>query len=247
MKNQKIITLLQDIGLSADEAAIYTSALSLGKTTVLKLSKATAIKRSTIYGIIEALKNKGLMSVELKGTKSLYVAESPEKLQVTLERKTNELKAQLPELLALYDLKSSESVIKYYVGLDAMKEVYLQTLKDISPGEDYLVITNQEKWFNLNPVFSQSYIDDRAKLNITTRLLFQDSPLSQEHKKFERNFNQQIKILPKETVLNVDTIILPNKLIVCDLTAPYMTVVIENKSIIELQKQMFNLVWNSIT
>lgn len=247
MKTDKNIELLKDIGLSDDEAQVYLSALSLGKkTTVLKISKIAGLKRTTVYGIIESLKIKGLMSVDIQGLKNVYIAESPEKLETTLEQKTIELKAQLPELLDLYNLKAGESVIKYYIGLDAMKQVLNESLRRVKSGQDYLVIANQEKWYNLDQKFTLSFIENRAKRDIKIRLLFQDSKLAQEHKRFERNFNEQVKILPKETKLNVDTILLPNRMIVVDLNPPYMTVVIENKSIIELHKEMFELIWNSI-
>lgn len=246
MKNTKYTELLKNIGLSEEESAIYLAGLSLGPTTVLKLSKVSGLKRTTVYGIVEGLKKKGLMRIDLKGLKQTYAVESPEKLESTLEQKVADLKRELPSLMALHDLKGSESTIKYYTGVEAMKQLYLETLKEIKHGEDYLVITNQEKWYNLEPKFSQFYIEERAKLYIKIRLLFQNSAIAQEHKKFERNFNEQVKILPEDTKLNVDTILLPNKLITLELTPPYMAVVIENKGIIELHREMFELIWKSI-
>lgn len=246
MQNLKNVGILKDIGLSEEEARVYLAALSLGKTTILKLSRATDLKRSTVYRLVESLKGKGLMGIGLDGLKNIYIAESPENLKITMERRVRELESQLPELMGLYDLKAGESLMKYYTGLDAMKQIYRDTLREIKNGEEYLVITNQEKWYNLDPHFALSYIEDRAKLNIKTRLLFQNSPIAQEHKKIERNFNEHVKILPEGTMLNVDTVLLPHKLIVLDLTFPYMTIIIENKSVIGLHHEMFELVWKSI-
>lgn len=246
MENEKLLLVLKEIGLPDEEAKVYLAALAFGQTTVLKLSRTTNIKRTTIYGIIDSLKEKGLMRIELRGLKQLYAAESPEKLEIILERRKNEFSRKLPEFMALYNLSGGESVIKYYTGLESMKEIYRQTLREINPKDNYSVITNQERWHALDPKFADSYIEDRAKLRINTRLLFQDSPIAREHKKFEKNFNEKIKILPAGTALNVDTILLPNKLIVLELHPPYMTVVIENKSIVELQRQMFEMVWKSL-
>ena len=243
MQNDKLLDILKDIGLSEDESSVYLSALSLSETSVLKLARATNIKRTTIYGIVDALKEKGLMRIELRGLKQLYAAENPERLEIMLERRKNDFSKILPEFQALYNLKGGESVIKYYTGLSAMHDIYRDTLKEIRPHEDYLVITNQEKWYNLNPKFALSYIEERAQLPIKTRMLFQDSPLSREHKKIERNYNEEIRILPPETKLNVDTVLLPNKLITLELSPPYMTVVIENKSIISMHKELFEIIW----
>jgi len=245
MKNEKLLGVLKEIGLKEDEANVYLSALSLGTTSILKIARATNIKRTTVYGIVDSLKEKGLMRIELKGLKQFYAVENPERLEIMLERRKNDFSKMLPEFQALYGLKGGESVIKYYTGLPAMQEIYRSTLKEIKPHEDYLVITNQEKWYNLDSKFSLSYIEDRAKLPIKTRMLIQDSPLSREHKRLEKNFNESIKILANGNPLNVDTVLLPEKLITFELTPPYMTVVIENKSIIALHKEMFEIIWKS--
>jgi len=247
MKNQKLLEILKNIGLDESEAQVYLSALSLGPTTILKISKASELKRTTVYGIVEDLKQKGLMSIELKGLKQLYRAESPEKLEMILESKQREFTAHLPEFLALHKIQGRESTIKIYTGLKTMKQIYTDTLKEIKSNEDYLVITHQEKWFHLDPDFwMKHYIEPRAKLNIKTRLLFQDSDIAREHKKFEKNFNETIKILPEGTHLNVDTILLPQKLIIVELLPPYNITIIENQNIIELHCEMFNLLWDKI-
>ncbi len=245
-KNEKLNQILRDIGLDENEARVYLASLSLGSTTVLKIARASGIKRTTVYSVIDALKDKGLVQVELKGLKQTYAAENPENLGIVLERRKNEFQNTLSEFMALYKLQGGESTIKYYTGLKAMQNIYMETLKEIKPHEDYLVIANQEKWYTLQPDFALKFIEERAKLNIKTRLLFQDSEIAREHKKIERNFNQEIKILPKGNPLNVDTLLLPNKLIVLELTPPYMTVIIENKSIIELHREMFEIIWQSL-
>lgn len=69
MKNIKLLETLKDIGLDESEAQVYLTSLSLGPTTVLRIARGGETKRTTVYGIIESLKNKGLMKVELKGLK----------------------------------------------------------------------------------------------------------------------------------------------------------------------------------
>jgi len=246
MKNEKLLNILKRVGLEEKEAGVYLASLSLGPTTILRLARASCIKRTTLYGIVEDLKQKGLMSVEQKGLKHLYVPENPEKLERMLETRQLEFKNSLPEFLGLYKLKGEESVIKYYTGIHKMQDLYMDTLKEIRPHEEYLVIANQEKWYNLDPKFATLFIEKQAKLDIKTRTLFQDSKIAREHKKFERNFNRKTKILPNKNPLNVDTILLPKKMLVLELTPPFMTLVIENKSIVELHREMFELIWQSI-
>ena len=248
MQNEKLQKILINIGLSGNEAQVYLTALMLGPTTVLALARATDIKRTTVYGIVEDLKQQGLMRVELKGLKTIYQAENPEKLEQVLLDRHDEFKKKLPDFLSIYNFKETETSIKRYEGLKALKHIYYESLKDIKHNEEYLVITNQEQWYNLDPDFAMDYIEKRAKLpfKIKTRLLFQDSPVAQEHKRFERNFNEQIKILPADTKLNVDALILPHKLIITQTVAPITILVIENQSMVNMQKTMFDLIWGCV-
>lgn len=246
MKNEKLLKLLEDIGLNTNEANVYLAALSLGPTTVLQISKHSGIKRSTVYDVVDSLKSKGLMSIELKGLKQIYVCENPERLDAVLESRKRDFSAQLPELMALYKLQGSESSIKYYSGLKAMKQVYLGTLIDIKKDDEYLIITNQEKWFSLDPDFwMKEYIEVRAKLPCKTRLLSQDSEIAREHQKFQRNFNEEFRIFKQGVSINIDMVLTPTKLIIVDLSPTLTTLVIENKNIIELQKQMFEILWQN--
>ena len=247
MHNEKLLKLLEDIGLTSHESNVYLAALALGSATILQISKNSGIKRTTVYDVVESLKNKGLMRVEPNGLKNLYKAESPERLEAVLERRKLEFSNKLPELMALYNLQGSESSIKFYTGLPAMKQIYLDTLKNIKHGDEYLIITNQEKWFNLDPDFwMKEYIEKRAKLPCKTRLISTDSPLARLHKQYEKNYNEEFKIFKEGNSINVDTVLTNNQLIVVDLTYPITTLVVENKNIIALQKQMFEIIWKAI-
>lgn len=245
-QNHKLIEILKNIGLEEVEANVYVTSLSLGATSVLRIAKHSEIKRTTCYGVIESLHKKGLMRTELRGLKQVYIAENPEKLELILESKQQEFKNNLPQFIALQRLQGTESTIKLYTGLKVLQEIYMQTLKEIKHGEDYLVIANQESWYNLDPEFAIKYIEERAKLPIKTRLLLQDSEISRTHKKYERNYNEEIKFFPSDTSINVDTILLPKKLIIAELLPPYTITVIENTSIIELHRELFEINWKTL-
>lgn len=247
MKNNRLTLILTNLGLNEKEAAVYLACLSLGPTTILKISRSAVLKRATVYMIVESLKQKGLINMEVKGFKTLFAAEDPEKLETMLEIKREELKIALPELVALYNLKGGEGKIKYYEGLKSVKSVYEFLLKDIKPHEDYLVIGDQNLWYKLDSKYFQDFIEKRSKLNINIRLLFPDSAIAREHKKFEKNYNEKIKILPPGTVLTTNMVIIPKLLVVHQLTPPIMAIVIENKSAIQMQRELFDIIWKSIS
>jgi len=187
--NKQIIKTLQDIGLSENEAAVYVAGLSLGPTTAIKIARQTGIKRPTVYTVIESLKEKGLMNIEIKGFKQHYVSENPDRLEEVLEQRKKELNKKIPELQALFNLKGEEGSIKYYEGLEGIKSVYEGMIKDIKPHEDYVVISNLDKVLELDEKWFKDFFDRRAKLNINIRLLLQDTEKAREFKKYAKNIN----------------------------------------------------------
>jgi len=237
---------IQDVGLSENEAKIYVSALSLGSSTVLKIARNAEVKRTTTYSVIDSLKARGLMNIEIKGFKTFYVAESPEKLDSVIESKREFLHEQLPELMAMYTLKGGESALKYYEGLEAVKNIYNNILRDTKMSDKYYIVSNIKEWNKHDPKFFQSFLERRAKLGIAPKILLQDSEDAREHKKFSKNYNVTAKILPKGTSLSTNFIVTPKRVVIHQLIPPVLAIVIENKSVIKMHQEFFEIMWKSI-
>ena len=246
MKNNQLIETLCDFGLAEAEAQVYFASLSLGPTTVIKLAQKTGIKRTTIYSIIETLKQKGLMRIEVTGFKQKFVAESPEKLSSILDARRARFQELLPEFSALYNLQGNESVIKYYEGVEAVKGIYETLIKDIKPGQDYLVMSNQDAWLNIDEKYFMDFLYRRAKLPIKIRMMFQPSELASKIKSIEKNLNSKVKILPEGVQLKTNLVVTPQRVLIHQLTEPIIGIVIENKSVIQMHKEMYEVIWNSI-
>lgn len=63
--------ILKKLELSEKEIEVYLALFAQGKTTPARLAKATGINRSTVYAILEQLKEKGLVIEDVSG-KILY-------------------------------------------------------------------------------------------------------------------------------------------------------------------------------
>lgn len=246
MKNNELVDVLKGLGLTENESRVYISSLSLGSSTILKIAQASELKRTTVYSVMESLKQKGLANIQVEGFKKKFVAENPERLETMLEIQRGKLRSLLPEFSALYNLRGEESLLKNYEGLQAVKNVYESLMRDIKPGEDYLVFSNQDDWLSLDKEYFMDFLYRRAKLPIKIRMIFTDTLLAHEWKKMERNFNSLIKILPKEIDFKSNLVITPERLLIHQLTPPVMGIVIENKSIIKLHTEMYEVIWRSL-
>ena len=246
MEKNHYIDILKEIGLSEHESVVYFTMVSLGPSTILKIARASEVKRTTIYSIVDSLKEKGLVRIDLKGFKSLFVAESPEKLEIVLENRKNKFKKHLGDFLEIYNKGGGETLIKIYEGLEAIKNVYEGLINDIKPNEDYLIISDAKQWFALDRDYFINFTERRGKLPIKIRILLQDSEDATFMKKYEQNFNYKVKILPKNTKLTTNLIVTPQKAVIHQLGQPVMAIVIENKNTIKMHQELFEVMWNSI-
>jgi hypothetical protein len=63
-KNKRAQQVLEQFGLSSNEARVYQSALTLGETSPFKIAKSTGIARTTVYAVLTDLALKGLIELE---------------------------------------------------------------------------------------------------------------------------------------------------------------------------------------
>ncbi|HIP21500.1 MAG TPA: hypothetical protein EYG72_00850 [Candidatus Pacebacteria bacterium] len=70
----------------------------------------------------------------------------------------------------------------------------------------------------------------------------QDSDVSKKHKKFEKNYNQEVKILPQGFDFESNIVITKKKLIIHNLGSNGTAIVIQNSSAIKSHSELFKLV-----
>lgn len=247
MKNQELVTSLKGFGLNENEAQVYLSSLALGPSSVQEIAKNAQLKRTTVYSLIESLKEKGLMTTQIQGLKKLIAAENPDRLGAIIEQRKERLKTMLPELNAIHNLKAGESFIKYYEGTKGVRAVYDTILNDLKPGDEYLIMSDMDRFLKMDESYFASFIEKRAKFDLKIRTLLQDNEAGHRYKKIEKNTHQQIKLLPKSINLTANLVVLPTKVVITQLVPPIMCILIENKSIVQMQHEQFDIIWKSLS
>lgn len=243
MKNQ-LISGLVDLGLTEKEARLYQSALKLGPTTAQILSLESGLKRATVYGCIDSLLEKGLFHIEIKGVRKLFIAESPDKLASLLDQKKQILTNIMPQLVQDY-LRSSPPVntIKMYHGISGIKQVYDNILFNLKPGDEYFVISDQKKWYELDSDYFEDFIKKRATYDLVIKLILKNNEHAKNYQAKEDQYREKIKILPKNIDLNINMVILPQTILIVQTIEPLVAILIENSNVAAMNKMLFNIIW----
>ncbi|MFH0891822.1 MAG: helix-turn-helix domain-containing protein [Candidatus Falkowbacteria bacterium] len=246
MKNKDLKKVLIDLGLSENEAQVYLSALSLGPSSITKIAGEANMKRTTVHSLIDPLKNLGLMRIDMKGWKKQYVAESPEQLDKILERKRQRFKETLPDFMSLFREDAKDSVIRYYEGLEAIKNIYTEFSQKMSLRDEILVVGDTKKTLDLDEVFFTKIFEREAKMGVKKRLLLTQSEEAGKYKQIQSAMGMNIKILPATTQLSTVLRIVPDRIFIHLVGTPIMALTIENKHIIKMFREFFELMWASL-
>jgi sugar-specific transcriptional regulator TrmB len=242
-----VIQKLIDCGLEEKEAKVYAAVLELGEATIAQITAKSAVKRSTVYEMLESLKKMGLVSQTQRKKRPIFLAENPQKLIERLEERKKKLEQSMPELLSVMNLLDKKPKIRYFEGLSGVKEVFEDTLRY----NDQEILT----WFpypyiNLGEdYFWRHYLPERVKKTIWARAIVPDN---EENRKFAQQmkdkaitktrfvadkafsgFDLEIKIYGKSKVGIISY-------------QEDLGIIIESKKIYDGLKAIFETMWNGL-
>ena len=129
--NQKLLSAIQNSGLSEKGAQVYLTLLDLGGAFPSQIAKHAKLQRSTVYEVLSDLAIKGLVSEVEKRGKYFYSIEHPQRLLHFSERavlraqeQQQKLQELLPNLEGLYAGVSNKPKISYFEGINGVMEIY---------------------------------------------------------------------------------------------------------------------------
>lgn len=128
--------LLASFGLSSQEQEVYVALLKQTPATPLVLARATGINRTTLYRLLEALSEKGLIEEVVNYKSKSYRAAPPKQLDLLIMKKEAEvenLREELPKLVSTLNQvsppPSSPTRVLYFKGIQGLRQLLYNTLR----------------------------------------------------------------------------------------------------------------------
>lgn len=235
------------MGFSDREVDAYIALLRVGPLSVRKLAEETGINRGTTYDVLKALQEKGAVCFYHKEKKQYFAAEDPAKLRHILKKERKKIEAAedefekiIPELRALYDKDGERPVVRYY---DKKRiHLILQDVLDTTVAAEektyyvYSAATVRESIYESFENFSKERIDRGISVNVIA--LGKGGDLrGLDKRKWLRTQGAN--------VASTYILIYPGKVafISLDALGDPVGVIIENQGIHDVQKLVFNQLW----
>jgi len=118
--------LVENLGLTDKEAAVYLAILELGASTVQPIANHSGVKRTSIYYFINHLVELGLVEVAKVRNRLTYKALSPERMVSLQENRLKEIRQALPSFLSVFNVSTEKPKISYFEGPEQMKNILLE-------------------------------------------------------------------------------------------------------------------------
>jgi len=137
--------ILEDLGLSPNEAKIYETLIEKGESSISDISIFANIHRRNAYDAIKRLVNKGLCFEVFSSKENLYNAVDPGKLLELTNERQQEVEKILPDLLKKFSRRVAPEEAYIYRGLEGQKNVWRDILR---VGQDSYFIGAKGGWFD---------------------------------------------------------------------------------------------------
>lgn len=242
---------LLHIGLSSPEIAVYRALQKLGPKSIRTIAASAGINRGTTYEVLKGLTKKGLVSYFPQGKRRFFMATDPDNL-ITLATEHQQLLTGAIETLksdiipALKNSRKTHSAadVQYYEGDHGIEQILRDVLETVGTQrkKEYYV-------YSAKPMRRYLYknFPNFTKHRIAQKINVQVLAIGEGGEEAPHATRKWI-LVSRGIFLTSYIIIYPPKYSIISLTDedyPY-GVVINEPSIAQTQKIIFDALWNTL-
>jgi len=251
----KIISLLLPFGFTQEEAQMYLLLLSHESLSALEISRASGISRTKVYDILEKLQDKKFAFTVQSSSGKRYKAASHKQLEVVINQKKSEvesLESSIPtvyeQIINIETSSSTGSKIEHYKGYEGLKRVIWNSTRakgilrvfepenDLTAFMDFGVAEKVRQEWMKNGLKESRQLTNSNKIHAWTNI-------SEFVDIWESRY-----IDSKTFSLNIDVSVYNNVVSLIQMKdRELFCVEIYNDALAEMQKMLFDEIWNKAT
>lgn len=233
--------VLAKLGLNAKDREVYLTMLTLGRTTLSPIAKATGLPLTTVQAVVGRLAEDGLIEVTKRKSRHLYEAAEPTALRRRLERQLEEVAGIIPFLKVLRSQKTAAAKIRVYYR-ERMADIFHEALKagnktihEIVAARDFQQILGEKFHFSRRRVAAGVHL---KSLRVESR----------EIKKYSRATHvrelREAKFLPRELTFRASVMFWDDTVAFFTTKDEGLAWVVESAAFRDMLAQLFELLWS---
>lgn len=244
---EKLEEKLSKIGLNEKEGKIYQALLKGGKMTIIRISKATSIKRTTIYHCLDSLMERGLVNKIEKDAHKYYYAEDPgDSLRALIKEKEEDIKKLIPDLKSIFGTGLYQPEIRVYKNTGGIRKI----LNDVVATKESVARYYLSE-ANLEDMAGADFVDEFVKKRIASgvkSLALRSFKYKPEREKDTTHAKQlrEVRFVPEEIIIKPYICIYDDKVAMISTKDEKLGFIIQSHEFAEAQKAIFDMIWNSV-
>jgi HTH-type transcriptional regulator, sugar sensing transcriptional regulator len=241
--SSELIKGLEAYGLDKKEAKVYLAGLEMGSASVLEFARRTKLARTTLYPVLERLRQRGVFRVGKVKKTTVYIAESPKRLEEQMQERESLVEKTVPALELLQETARGGPGVTFYEGTAGFKRLWRQLLE--SGVEEYRLITSGVGLLDYvkEPYLLDRIISERKKRGIKSLQLI---PQSRETKKIvekDEDEMRESRFLPNDVDLPATVIIFAEQIAFITTRKENAMIILASGDVARTYKTLFDLVW----
>lgn len=237
---------LTQIGLQETEVRFYLAALELGQAPVRDIATKAGISRTNAYDVFSRLLDQGLVT-EVVGANAktmLVAAEPPEQLLELFDARRRKLDTLLPELRSLHNRASGKPRVRYYQGLEGIKNVLDDTLT-VSDKQMLGILSMRDLFEVPGRAWMDDFVRRRIEAGVSLRVI--RSPVKDIANVWPQSHEdlRDVRFASPDFVFTMTSYIYDNKVAVISSRRENFAMTIESEEFAMMQRNLFDVFWAS--
>ena len=235
---------LKELGLDDNEIKVYLTCLADQGSSVKQISERTKLIRTTVYGVLKALLQKGLVSTVDKEGIMIFRATSPKELLNILDQKRAKIESILPRLEQYQNAIPCRYRVELFEGRSGVKAVTNDIIS--KQNETVKVIGVGQKWLEFSSSFTTIYYRKKRAANVHTKAILADSKEERDFLVGKKFINSEIRLIKNMDFGKTATYIYHDKVSFVIYDEDPRGFIVQDKEFNRIQNMLFDNLWNKL-
>jgi len=241
---------LKNAGLADGEVRIYETLLNNGGQFAGQVISLSGLKRGDCYNKIYDLIGRGLVIESTKNKKKFFELASPDTIESYIEKQIEnlsatqkEIKSILPNIISSYNLSYHKPGVKFFEGDEAIEKI---TRDALSAKSEILSFVDIEAVTKYASDVNKKFIAARRHSKKKKRVVVADTTFNRAYFKKSDDLTEARFVKADLENFNINMQIYDDKIsYITVLKDRTMGIIIEDKYIAKINKQIFEYVWST--
>lgn len=240
--NSLLLSQLQQLNFSPNEAKVYLALLETGQTSAGEIIKKTQLHRSVVYETLEKLIYKKLVFKLERNKITFFQPTDPSRLLQNVETQKEIVQELVPKLKNLLKEELPEIII--YQGIESYKRFWIESANNMPHGStDYVAGSVGDQWFEFMGKDYNKYLAIRLKRQIKWKhIIFNRDDLEMGTLKKYPHLTE-FRLIDKKIDKYGNFNVLADQSVVLQSIKEPMIIEVKNKNLVKIFQNLFDILW----